>query len=66
MLKYKVSVLARTMIFDNPLTEAARDAAIHGLNHNDLDEIVMTDRVGGCGHDLISANIMIFMRSLYF
>ena len=65
MLKYKVGVLAGTMIFDNPPTEAARDAAIHSLNHDDLDEIVMTDRVESCGHDLTGANVMIFMRSLY-
>jgi hypothetical protein len=25
----------------------------------------MTDRVGGCGHDLTGANVMIFMGSLY-
>lgn len=65
MLKYKVGVLAGTTIFDNPPTEAARDVAIHGLNDGDLDGIVMMDRVGGCGHDLTGANVMIFMGSLY-
>ena len=65
MLKYKVGVLAGTMIFDNPPTEAARDAAIDDLNHDDLDEIVMTDWVESCGHDLTGVNVMIFMRSLY-
>lgn len=65
MLGYKVGVLAGTTIFDNPPTEGARDAAIDYLNHGDLDGIVMTDRVGGCGHNLTGANVMIFVGSLY-
>jgi len=60
-----MGVLAGTSIFGHPPTEDARDAAINGLNHGDLNGLVMTDRVGGCGHDLTGANVMIFMGSLY-
>jgi hypothetical protein len=35
------------------------------LNTGDLDGIVMTDRVGACGHNLVGANHMIFLGSLY-
>jgi hypothetical protein len=35
------------------------------LNTGDLDGIVMTDRVGACGHNLVRANHMIFLGSLY-
>ena len=60
-----MGIFAGTTIFGHPPTEDARDNAIDGLNNGDLNGLVMTDRVGGCGHDLTGANVMIFMGSLY-
>jgi len=60
-----MGVLAGTTIFGHKPTESTQDEAIDGLNHGDLDGIVMTDRVGGCGHNLTGANVMIFVGSLY-
>jgi hypothetical protein len=65
VLNYKVGVLAGTTIFDHPPSEAARDDAIDGLDHGDLDGIFMTYRVGGWGHNLTGANVMIFVGSPY-
>lgn len=60
-----MGVLAGTSVFSHcPLAEA-RDAAVDGINTGDLQGLVMTDRVGGCGHNLTGANVMIFMGSLY-
>ena len=60
-----MGVLAGTIIFGHSPSEKARDEAIAGLNTGDLQGMVMTDRVGGCGHNLTGANVMIFMGSLY-
>ena len=65
MLKLKMGVLAGMSIFGHSPSASARDEAIDGLNTGDLHGLVMTDRVGGCGHNLASANVMIFMGSLY-
>ena len=60
-----MGVLAGTKIFGHCPTEEERDGAVEGINNGDLQGLVMTDRVGGCGHNLTGANIMIFMGSLY-
>ena len=52
-------------IFGHSPSSSARDSAIDGLNTGDLHGLVMTDKVGGCGHNLTGANVMIFMGSLY-
>ena len=57
--------LSGTKIWDNSTTSAARSATVEALNTGDLDGIVMTDRVGACGHNLVGANHMIFLGSLY-
>jgi len=38
---------------------------VQGLNKGDLDELIMMDKVDACGHNLVGANHMIFMGSLY-
>ena len=60
-----MGVLAGTKIFGHSPSEEERDAAVDGINNGDLQGLVMTDRVGGCGHNLTGANVMIFMGSLY-
>jgi hypothetical protein len=60
-----MGVLAGTKIFGHSPTQEARDAAIEGINTGDLQGLIMTDRVGGCGHNLTGANVMIFLGSLY-
>jgi hypothetical protein len=60
-----MGMLAGTTIFGHSPSEKAHDEAITGLNTGDLNGLVMTDRVGGCGHNLLGANVMIFMGSLY-
>ena len=60
-----MGVLAGTQVYGHSPSAEARDAAVAGINTGDLQGLVMTDRVGGCGHNLTSANVMIFMGSLY-
>lgn len=48
------------------ITSAARSATVGALNrYGDLDGIVLTDRVDACGHNLVGANHIIFLGSLY-
>jgi hypothetical protein len=61
----KVGCLSGTKIWGHSTTSAARSATVEALNTGDLDGIVMTDRVGSCGHNLVGANHMIFLGSLY-
>ena len=49
-------------IFGHSSSEKARDEAIAGLNTGDM---VMTDRVGGCVHNLIGTKVIVFMGSVY-
>lgn len=64
-MNLKVGVLTGTTIFGHGSSDGARDQAIFDLNQGDLDGLIMTDRVGGCGHNLTGASVMIFMGSLY-
>jgi SNF2 family DNA or RNA helicase len=65
VLGYKIGVLAGSPIFNQKPSSKSRAAAVEGLNNGDLDGMVMMDKVGGCGHNLVGANHMIFMGSLY-
>ena len=60
-----MGVLAGTEIYEHKSTEKAKEATIYSLNTGNLNGIVMTDRVSGCGHNLTEANIIIFLDSLY-
>jgi len=60
-----MGVLAGTWIWRHSTSDAARAATVAALNNRTLDGIVMTDKVGACGHNLIGANVMIFIGSLY-
>jgi superfamily II DNA or RNA helicase len=61
----KMGVLAGDEIFGHKSTQRARDNAIAQLKEGELDGLIMTDRVGACGHNLTGANVMIFLGSLY-
>jgi hypothetical protein len=60
-----MGVLAGTRIWRHSTCDAARALTVEALNNHTLDGIVMTDKVGACGHNLIGANVMIFIGSLY-
>lgn len=64
-MNLKMGVLTGSTIFDHRASEKSRDAAIKRLNDGELDGLIMTDRVGACGHNLTGANVMIFLGSLY-
>jgi SNF2 family DNA or RNA helicase len=64
-LGYKIGVLAGSPIFSQMSSSKSRAAAVEGLNNGDLDGMVMMDKVGGCGHNLVGANHIIFIGSLY-
>ena len=64
-LKWDMGVLAGTKIFGHAITEEARNKVIGDLNEEKLDGMVMTDKVGAYGHNLVGASQMIFLGSLY-
>src|SRR5438477_2814253 len=64
-MKLKMGILAGTRMWGQSATNAARTQVVENLNAGLLDGIVMTDRVGSCGHNLVGASNMIFLGSLY-
>ena len=64
-MKLKMGALAGQKLFNHKDGQRDRDKAIDDLNTRNLSGIVMTDRVGGCGHNLVGASHMIFIGSLY-
>lgn len=64
-MRLDVGALAGSRIYDHVPDANNRDKVVEQLNLGSLHGIVMTDRVGGCGHTLIGANHMIFLGSLY-
>jgi len=64
-MKLKMGILAGTPMWGQSATNAARTQVVENLNAGLLDGIVMTDRVGSCGHNLVGASNMIFLGSLY-
>ena len=64
-MKLKMGILAGTRMWGQFATNAARTQVVENLNARLLDGIVMTDRVGSCGHNFVGASNMIFLGSLY-
>ena len=60
-----MGVLAGSAMWGHKPTENARTATVNSLNAGKLNGIVMTDRVGACGHNLVGAQHIIFLGSLY-
>jgi superfamily II DNA or RNA helicase len=61
----KVGALAGQKLFAHNSSQKDRDKVIRDLNAGSLHGVIMTDKVGGCGHNIVGANHMIFMGSLY-
>jgi hypothetical protein len=60
-----VEILAGTKIFANKMDPNSRDDRVDQLNNGQLDCLIMTEGVGGCGHNMTGASLMIFTSSLY-
>ena len=65
VMKLKIGVLAGTPIFRHIQTDKLRRQRVDKLNSGKLDGIVMTNEVGGVGHNMVGACHMIFLGSLY-
>lgn len=60
-----VGVLCGTKVYSHGVSQRYRDSVIKGLNEGKLDGLIMGQRVGGCGHNLVGASYMFFMGSPY-
>jgi hypothetical protein len=60
-----MGVIAGQKLFTHKSSQAQRDEVIRKLNAGDLHGMIMTDRFSRCGHNLVGANHIIFMGSLY-
>ena len=57
--------LTGTSILGAKATEKSRRSDIAKLNYGTLDGLVVTDKMGATGYDLVAANHIIFLGSLY-
>ena len=60
-----MGTLVGEKIWGVPVTDKSRQATVDGVNTGDLHGLVMTDQVGGKGHNIVGANNIIFLGSLY-
>ena len=60
-----MGVLAGTKIWGHSPDGKNRERTVEDLNTGSLEGLVMTDRIGGCGHSMVGANHIIFLGSLY-
>ena len=58
-MKLKMGALADQKRFNHRDGQKDRDRVIEDLNTGNLDRIIITDRVGGSGHNLVGTNHMI-------
>lgn len=58
-------MLGGQKIFGHGCSDRHREAAVADLNNGRVQGMVMSERVGGIGHNLIGASVMLFMGSLY-
>jgi len=65
MLGLRIGILLGTPIWGLGISDRSRVATIEALNSGELHGIVMTEQVGGFGHTLVGASVMIFIGSLY-
>jgi SNF2 family DNA or RNA helicase len=65
ILGLRMGALMGSSIFDHKSSNKYRAMTVDALNEGELDGLVMTDKVGACGHNLVGASHMIFMGSLY-
>ena len=62
---HQISVLGGQKIFGHGCSDSDREAAIADLNDGRVQGMVMSELVGGTGHNLIGACVMLFMGSPY-
>ena len=60
-----MGTLVGEKIWGVPATDRSRQATVDGVNTGDLRGLVMTDQVGGTGHNIVGGNNIIFLGSLY-
>ena len=65
MLGHNISVLGGEKIFGHKCSNRHREAAVVELNTGRVHGMVMSERVGGIGHNLVGTTTMLFMGSLY-
>jgi hypothetical protein len=61
----KVGTISGTPVMGRPCTDQARAKDIAGLSNGALQGLIITDRLGATGYNLVAANHVIFMGSLY-
>jgi len=54
----------RVCTYTHQTSQAYRNSVIKNLNDGGLDGLVMGQRVGGCGHNLVGANYFFFIGSI--
>ena len=65
-LGLRMGVLAGETIFGHKSDDTSRFEAVWLLNEEHIDGLVISMKVGGCGHNLVGANHVLFMGSMYF
>jgi hypothetical protein len=60
-----MGVLAGQTLFGQKCDDKHRGEVVVDLNGGKLDGVLMTEKVGACGHNLAGANHIIFIGSLY-
>jgi SNF2 family DNA or RNA helicase len=60
-----MGVLAGEPIYGHKADDTSRFEAVKALNEETLDGLVISPKVGGCGHNLVGANHVLFMGSMY-
>ena len=58
-------MLGGVKIFGHGCSARDREAAVVNLNTGQVNGMVMSEKVGGIGHNLIGATHMLFMGNLY-
>ena len=64
-MNFNVGVLAGESILGHRSDDVTRFEVVKALNEGQLDGIVISAKVGGCGHKLIGATHVLFMGSMY-
>ena len=64
-LELRIGVLAGETIFGHKSDDISRFDAVRLLNKEHIDGLVISVKVGGCGHNLVGANHVLFMDSMY-
>ena len=64
-LRLKIDVLTGEMIFEHKFNDTSRFKAVCALNKERLNELIINAKVGGCEHNLMNANHVLFMDALY-